>query len=51
MYKEFDVITLTTGVRGTIVEIYNSENFMVEVDFPSGDSETINVHIKDIIAA
>lgn len=48
MYKEFDVVTLKSGERVTIVEVYDAEHFMVEKDLPDGKSEVVDISIADI---
>ena len=48
MYKELDVVTLTTGERVTILEIYDAGHFLVEEVSADGKGELRDISITDI---
>jgi len=50
MYKLLDVVTLKTGERVTIVEVYSETDFMVEKELPDGNSELLDITAQDIIS-
>jgi hypothetical protein len=48
MYKQFDVVTLKTGERVTIIEVYDHNNFMVEKELSNEESDVVDVTSDDI---
>jgi hypothetical protein len=48
MPKYLEVVELKSGEKGTIVEVYDSTTYMVEIVRPNNRSELRDVTINDI---